>query len=287
VSDNVNHPSHYTSHPSGVECIEIAEHMNFCLGNAFKYVFRRNLKDSAEADLRKARWYIDREIDRLDRTEQWCPYPEDPRYEVSSLGRVRKADAQSPRKLVPLKSGYLTFCTVEDGKQRCHYVHRAVASAFIGPPPPATVVAHFDGNRTNNRVENLRYAAQVENMADRYRHGTDYNGVRNPAAKLNPEDVSRIRSSRGTCSARKVAEQFGVQRATIQRIWNGESWRHEHVAGAPTPPIAELLANEPDPNVREIFGALWRAGLKGDAVEDLKKARWYLDREIARVREKQ
>ena len=135
MSDNVNHPSHYTSHPSGVECIEIAEHMNFCLGNAFKYVFRRNLKDSAEADLRKARWYIDREIDRLDRIEQ--------------------------------------------------------------------------------------------------------------------------------------------------------SWQEEHVAGATTPRIAELLANEPDPNVREIFGALWRAGLKGDAVEDLKKARWYLDREIARVREKQ
>ena len=67
MSDNVNHPSHYTSHPSGVECIEIAEHMNFCLGNAFKYVFRRNLKDSAEADLRKARWYIDREIKRLER----------------------------------------------------------------------------------------------------------------------------------------------------------------------------------------------------------------------------
>ena len=44
MSDPINHPEHYTSHPSGVECIEIAEHMNFCLGNALKYLWRAGLK---------------------------------------------------------------------------------------------------------------------------------------------------------------------------------------------------------------------------------------------------
>ena len=62
--DNVNHPSHYTSHPSGVEVIEITEHMNFCLGNAVKYILRCDLKGKPIEDLRKARWYIDREINR-------------------------------------------------------------------------------------------------------------------------------------------------------------------------------------------------------------------------------
>jgi hypothetical protein len=64
--DAVNHPSHYTSHPSGVECIEITEHMNFCLGNAIKYIWRAGLKkkDPLE-DLKKARFYIDREIKRI------------------------------------------------------------------------------------------------------------------------------------------------------------------------------------------------------------------------------
>jgi len=65
MSDAVNNPRHYTSHPSGVECIEIAEHMNFCLGNAVKYIWRASLKGKEVEDLRKARWYIDREIKRI------------------------------------------------------------------------------------------------------------------------------------------------------------------------------------------------------------------------------
>ena len=63
--DNVNHPKHYTEHPSGVECIEITEHMNFCVGNAIKYLWRAGLKGEQIEDLRKARWYIDREIARI------------------------------------------------------------------------------------------------------------------------------------------------------------------------------------------------------------------------------
>lgn len=64
--DEVNHPAHYTAHPSGVECIAITEHMNFCLG--VKYVWRAGLKGTdALVDLRKARWYIDREIQRLEK----------------------------------------------------------------------------------------------------------------------------------------------------------------------------------------------------------------------------
>ena len=64
MGDKVNHPAHYTSHPSGVECIQITEHMGFCLGNAMKYIWRADLKADAIEDLRKARWYITREIER-------------------------------------------------------------------------------------------------------------------------------------------------------------------------------------------------------------------------------
>lgn len=63
--DPVNHPKHYTSHPSGVECIAVTEHMNFCLGNAVKYIWRCGDKGNAIEDLKKARWYLDREISRL------------------------------------------------------------------------------------------------------------------------------------------------------------------------------------------------------------------------------
>lgn len=73
MSDSVNHPKHYTSHPSGIEAIEVTQHYNFCVGNAIKYCWRAGLKESASKDpkekqiedLKKAVWYINREIKNL------------------------------------------------------------------------------------------------------------------------------------------------------------------------------------------------------------------------------
>lgn len=62
MSDPVNHPPHYTSHPSDIECIQITEHMGFNLGNALKYIWRADEKGQSVQDLEKARWYLDREI---------------------------------------------------------------------------------------------------------------------------------------------------------------------------------------------------------------------------------
>jgi hypothetical protein len=62
--DPVNHPKHYTTHPSGIECIEITRHMGFNLGNAMKYIWRADLKNNAVEDLEKAIWYIKDEIEK-------------------------------------------------------------------------------------------------------------------------------------------------------------------------------------------------------------------------------
>lgn len=63
-TDYINQPDHYTGHPSGVECIQITEHMNFNLGNVVKYLWRVGKKGPPLDDLKKARWYLDREIKR-------------------------------------------------------------------------------------------------------------------------------------------------------------------------------------------------------------------------------
>jgi bisphosphoglycerate-independent phosphoglycerate mutase (AlkP superfamily) len=63
--DMVNHPPHYKAHPSGIEVIQITEHMNFCLGNAIKYILRADHKGNKLQDLEKAKWYLTREIERL------------------------------------------------------------------------------------------------------------------------------------------------------------------------------------------------------------------------------
>lgn len=70
--DPVNHPPHYTAHPSGIECIQVTEHMGFCLGSVVKYIWRADLKGNGLEDLRKARWYLDREI--ANREARECPF---------------------------------------------------------------------------------------------------------------------------------------------------------------------------------------------------------------------
>jgi hypothetical protein len=67
TAEAVDHPAHYTAHPSGIECIAIAEHFNFNVGNAIKYLWRagRKSRTATLVDLEKARWYVNREIERL------------------------------------------------------------------------------------------------------------------------------------------------------------------------------------------------------------------------------
>lgn len=65
--DLINHPPHYTSHPSGIECIQITEWMSFNIGNAIKYLWRADEKGAPIADLKKAAWYIQREINKRER----------------------------------------------------------------------------------------------------------------------------------------------------------------------------------------------------------------------------
>ena len=67
IDDEVNQPSHYTSHPSGIECIEITRHHDFAIGNAIKYLWRAGLKnsDNEVQDLEKAVWYIQDKIKQL------------------------------------------------------------------------------------------------------------------------------------------------------------------------------------------------------------------------------
>ena len=98
MTDSVN-PDHYRRHPSGVECIQISEHLNFCLGNVIKYVWRAGLKSpNAIEDLKKASWYLTREIERLEHdrnqatNQRGVPEPS-PRYLVA--GQLAPADTRA------------------------------------------------------------------------------------------------------------------------------------------------------------------------------------------------
>jgi len=67
--DMVNHPPHYTQHPSGVECIDITKFHSFCIGNAIKYIWRHGDKGTPVDDLKKAIFYLQRQIELYEVSE--------------------------------------------------------------------------------------------------------------------------------------------------------------------------------------------------------------------------
>lgn len=128
--------------------------------------------------------------------EEWRPFLEG-FYEVSNIGRVRRAKPGVNTSVGRLKvtrarseNGYCLFGAFVEGRRFEILVHRAVAEAFIGPCPDGYQVNHIDGDKLNNRVENLEYVTAAENMAHAKRLGLLATGDRNYARK-HPELLHR------------------------------------------------------------------------------------------------
>lgn len=117
--DPVNHPKHYTGHASGVECIELSEKLSFNLGNAFKYVFRRDDKENTYQDLSKAEWYLKREIARLTNMVETLPASMEILIHPGlSLGDLRKAQRVIGAEANANAANYFA-CLFENGAIEC------------------------------------------------------------------------------------------------------------------------------------------------------------------------
>jgi hypothetical protein len=118
------------------------------------------------------------------------------------------------------------------GKVRTYYLHRLVLEAFVGPCPPGMVACHDpDFDRTNNRLSNLRWGTQAENLADMKRLRRSCFGSRHHNAKLSEWtaiDVFRLRYEGLTQD--EIGERLGVEQTTVGEILRGEKWQHVHEA---------------------------------------------------------
>lgn len=167
---------------------------------------------------------------------EWRSFPGLPAYEVSEYGHVRRIapqrGAQVGKVLRPLTcraTGYLRYRLSQNGRVTTHLVHRAVAEAFFGPPPPGACAAHWDGNKTNNHISNLRWATSAENTEDTRRHGTMVVGERSRHAVLTEEEVRKIRGAHADNprkSRRSTAKEYGVAHTTINKIVSRVLWKH-------------------------------------------------------------
>jgi hypothetical protein len=153
-------------------------------------------------------------------------------YEVSSHGRVRTLGGGKARthgrilRATLGTTGYPRVSLSADNVARTRKVHRLVAEAFLGAPPPGSYVLHYDGNPQNNRVENLRYGDAKQNLDDAIRHGTwePARGENAGKAKLTADIVRAIRQSPE--SSATLARRYGVNAKTMWLAKQGRSWSH-------------------------------------------------------------
>lgn len=164
--------------------------------------------------------------------ERWLPCIGFSLYEVSDRGRVRRATAGRGatvgRVLRPARTrdGYL-YVSLRGGRRgsgRSVKVHTLVLTAFVGPRPGSEHEAnHRNGDRSDNRRENLEWLTHADNVRDSYAKGRhDQAGERNGRAKLTRSQVAEIRISAGT--QREIAERYGVSRSLVGQIRQGVVW---------------------------------------------------------------
>lgn len=131
-----------------------------------------------------------------------------------------------PLKLIDRRRGYQTVNLSRGGEKTIRYIHHLVLEAFVGPPPPCLIGCHNDGDRRNNRVENLRWDTYQSNSDDMLRHDTRLMGSK-INAKLTEEEVLEIRRLKVEgMTFSGLAAAYGVSRQNVKAIVYRETWRH-------------------------------------------------------------
>lgn len=158
----------------------------------------------------------------------WSPAPGAGKYLVSDSGEVVSMVKKRVRKLSPIMAGKYEAVQLkhDNGRLTKRYIHRLVLEAFFGEAPAGEEARHMDGDRFNNRVENLQWGTRKENHADKIRHGTSARGERNPQAKLTRGSVERMRAlyAAGGWTYKTLGAEFGVSTMTALRAVKGEAW---------------------------------------------------------------
>lgn len=169
--------------------------------------------------------------------EEWRTIPSFPDYSASSLGRIRR-DTHSPSgfskpgrilKQTKRQNGYHFKVTLwRDGTRRDVSVHRAVAEAFLPPPPDSlAVVMHINEESAYpNAAANLMWGTPKENVEDSLRKGRWAIGSRSGNAKLTEQDVAVIRRDHPQFSQRQLAQRYGVTKTAIRSVLHRKSWAH-------------------------------------------------------------
>lgn len=170
----------------------------------------------------------------VNRASEFRPAEGYPGFSASTDGRIKGRSGKILRGFND-GHGYRRVSIRLDGKARQVPVHTIVCTAFHGPRPTEKhSVAHGDGDKQNNRPENLRWATMREQYEDRRRHGTDVSGAKHPRAILTASQAAEIRRRyRPYCQIngmRPLAREFGVTSGAISSIIHNGAWTERGTA---------------------------------------------------------
>lgn len=151
-------------------------------------------------------------------------------YQVSDRGRIKSHNGRWSKKSKILKPvdnsyGYKRVTLVKGGEKKNVYIHRIVAETFIPNPNRKRCINHKDGNKSNNRSDNIEWCTHQENTEHMYKKL----GVRMPsgenhwASKLTNKEVLEIRVADGT--QKEIASKYGISRSAVSFIKNKKRWR--------------------------------------------------------------
>lgn len=170
--------------------------------------------------------------------ETWKPVKGFSGYEISSEGRLRsrvyslRLGAAPPEGRILTggrdKDGYRRAVLCAGGTRKSLRMAALVAEAFIGERPPGMVLRHLNGVRTDDRVENLAYGTQAENIRDKRAHGTWQSGENSGNHKVTQAEVVGIRNDNRPL--KEIAISYNIRPCTVSAIQIGRLW-----ADAPGP----------------------------------------------------
>lgn len=182
--------------------------------------------------------------------EIWATLVEFPDYEVSTHGRVKSKSRKTVRNghklsieqriLKPSSGtkGHLYVNLRRGNKAHSRYVHRLVAEVFIGPPQEhRPMVAHGDGDPSNNHVSNIRWASAKENSQDSILHGTNKRpgGIGSGMAKLDISTLRYIHAEYPAKGVREIARIIGVSHSRISSVLKCHSYKDDLARAGLTP----------------------------------------------------
>lgn len=171
----------------------------------------------------------------------WKTVPSWSKFEVNNLGEIRHVNGK-PKYINISKQGYVVLQTKLDGKIKTLKLHRLVAETFLEPPSEDLItlcskthwgivcVNHIDGNKLNNKVENLEWCTQEYN--NKHANATNLvpalKGSLNGRSKLNENTVHEIclLFQNTNIKTQDVADKFNISLSQVQKIRCGIAWKH-------------------------------------------------------------